>query len=182
MAWTAPMTAVANTPFTAAQFNTHVRDNLLETSPAKATAGVTNGALLVKAATNSVAFRTPSTASVNVQQSTTSSSYTNLSTSGPAVTVTTGTRALVIINCSLQNTSTNSSFASFDVTGASSISAVDDYAIRHRDGTGSNGEEQMGRAHLFTGLTAGTNTFTMKYRVIGGTGRFDNREIIVIPF
>jgi hypothetical protein len=182
MAWTAPMTAVANTAFTAAQFNTHVRDNLLETSPAKATAGVTTGSILVKAATNSVAFRTPSGASVNTQQSTTSTSYTNLATNGPAVTVTTGTRALVIINCSMLNSSTNSSFASFAVTGATSVSATDDYAIRHRDGTGSSGEEHMGRAHLFTSLTAGSNTFTMKYRVIGGTGSFDNREIIVIPF
>lgn len=181
MAWTAPMTAVANTAFTAAQFNTHVRDNLLETGPAKATAGVTTGSILVKSGTNEVSFRTPSTASVNVSQTTSSTSYTNLSTSGPAVTVTTGTRALVIINCQLSNNSTNSSFASFAVTGASSISAVDDYAIRHRDGTGSSGSAQMARAHMFTSLTAGSNTFTMKYRVIGGTGTFDNREIIVIP-
>lgn len=182
MAWTAPMTAVANTAFTAAQFNTHVRDNLLETSPAKATAGVTTGSHLVKSGTNQVAFRTSSSASVNTQQSTTSTSYTNLATNGPAVTVTTGTRALVIFNASITNSSTNSSFASVGVTGATSISAVDDYAIRHRDGTGTGGEEQMGRAHFFTTLTAGSNTFTMKYRVIGGTGSFDNREIIVIPF
>jgi hypothetical protein len=182
MAWTAPMTAVANTPFTAAQFNTHVRDNLLETAPGKATAGVTTGSHIVKSGTNQIAFRTASSASVNTQQSTSSTSYTNLSTNGPAVTVTTGTRALVIINCSLLNNSSNSSFASFAVTGATSISAVDDYAIRHRDGTGTSGEEQMSRAHFFTSLTAGSNTFTMKYRVIAGTGSFDNREIIVIPF
>lgn len=182
MAWTAPMTAVANTPFTAAQFNTHVRDNLLETAPGKATAGVTNGSYPTKSATNTITFRTPTSASVNTQQSTSSSSYTNLSTSGPAVTVTTGTRALVIISASMLNNSTNSSFASFEVSGATSVSAVDDYAIRHRDGTGSSGEEQMSRAHFFTTLTAGSNTFTMKYRVVGGTGSFDNREIIVIPF
>lgn len=41
MAWTAPMTASANGTLTAAQFNTHVRDNLLETETAKATAAVT---------------------------------------------------------------------------------------------------------------------------------------------
>lgn len=36
MAWTAPATAVANTFLTAAFWNTQVRDNLLETAPAKA--------------------------------------------------------------------------------------------------------------------------------------------------
>jgi hypothetical protein len=35
--WTAPMTAVAHTAFPATSFNTYVRDNLLESAPAKAT-------------------------------------------------------------------------------------------------------------------------------------------------
>ncbi|GII42264.1 hypothetical protein [Planotetraspora phitsanulokensis] len=39
MAWSAPMTAVANSIFTTAAFNQYVRDNLLETAPAKATTG-----------------------------------------------------------------------------------------------------------------------------------------------
>ena len=34
MAWTAPMTAVSGSVLTAAQWNTNVRDNLLETAPA----------------------------------------------------------------------------------------------------------------------------------------------------
>jgi hypothetical protein len=46
------MTAVTNATFTAAQFNTHVRDNLLETAPAKATAAdrfiLTDGANAVR--------------------------------------------------------------------------------------------------------------------------------------
>lgn len=182
MAWTAPMTAVANTAFTAAQFNTHVRDNLLETAPGKATAGVSNGSLLAKSGTNAIAWRTPSQATVSTLQSTTSTSYTNLSTSGPAVTVTTGTRALVIISCSLQNNSTNSSYMSYAVSGATTVAATDAVAIRHRDGSGSSGEEQMSRAYLHTSLTAGSNTFTAKYRVIGGTGSYQNRDITVIPF
>lgn len=41
MAWTAPLTAALNGTLTAAQFNTHVRDNLLETEAAKATAAIT---------------------------------------------------------------------------------------------------------------------------------------------
>src|SRR5690606_12967068 len=37
MAWSAPMTAVSGSVFTAAQFNQFVRDNLNETAPARAT-------------------------------------------------------------------------------------------------------------------------------------------------
>ena len=60
MAWTAPMTAVANAVFTAAQFNTHVRDNLLETAPAKAT---TTGGYFVATGTNTIVQRVASVAS-----------------------------------------------------------------------------------------------------------------------
>ena len=54
MAWSAPMTAVANTVFTAAQFNQHVRDNLNETAPAKATA---SGGYFVATGVNAIAQR-----------------------------------------------------------------------------------------------------------------------------
>lgn len=182
MAWTAPMTATANTAFTAAQFNTHVRDNLLETAPGKATAGVSNGSLLAKSGTNQIAWRTPSLSTVLTEQTTTSTSYANLATSGPAVTLTTGVRALVIISASLRNTSTNSCFMSVTVSGATTSAATDDRALRWRDGTGSDGEAQMSHAYMFTALTAGSNTFTAKYRVIGGTGTFRNRHLMVIPF
>jgi hypothetical protein len=52
MAWTAPGTAVGNTLLTAAFWNTHVRDNLLETAPAKATAA---GQLFQATAPNAIA-------------------------------------------------------------------------------------------------------------------------------
>ena len=39
MAWTAPMTWVAGSTVTSALLNTHLRDNLLESGPAKVTAG-----------------------------------------------------------------------------------------------------------------------------------------------
>jgi hypothetical protein len=181
MAWTAPMTAVANTAFTAAQFNTYIRDNLLETAPAKATAGVGNGAIFVKSATNTIAARLPDQASVSTSQSTSSGSYVNLSTVGPAVTVTTGTRALVIVSASIQNNSTNSSYVGIAVTGATSIAATDDQALRTRDSSGGAAEMQMSYAYLFTTLTAGSNTFTAKYRTNGGTSTYRNRTMTVLP-
>jgi hypothetical protein len=54
--WSAPMTAVANSTFTAAQFNQYVRDNLNETAPAKATSA---GSYFVADGVNSIAERTP---------------------------------------------------------------------------------------------------------------------------
>lgn len=181
MAWTAPMTAVANTSFTAAQFNTHVRDNLLETSPGKASAGVSNGSIPVKSGTNQITFRTPFTNTVLTSQSTSSGSYTNLSTTGPAVTVTTGTAAIVFVSASLINNSDNSSYVGYQISGATSLSPDgDERALRYGSAT-SNRESQFSYVYMHTTLTAGSNTFTCKYRTNGGTATFRNRTITVLP-
>jgi hypothetical protein len=178
MTWTAPMTAVANTVFTAAQFNTHIRDNLNETAPAKATAA---GTLFVGAGVNSIAERVPSTNAVTTSESTGSTSYTDVTTPGPAVTVTTGTKAIVIVTSLVQNsTSGQNAYASYAVSGASAISATDDRAVLIT-AAATNQTLRASSAYMETGLTAGSNTFTMKYRVTGGTGSFQNRRITVIP-
>ncbi len=187
MAWTAPMTAASNATFTAAQFNTHVRDNLLETETAKATAAT---AYLVSTGANTIAQYSSNSNTVQTMQTTSSTSYTNLSTSGPAVTVTTGTKALAVFSCGMANTSANSAmFASVGVSGASTVAIDDSWAIM-ADGIAAwdnpwEPADQHNRrmsAKLFTGLVAGSNTFTMQYRVGSGTGRFRNREVIVYPF
>ena len=49
-----------------------------------------------------------------------------------------------------------------------------------KNGTGSN-TDQGSATFYVTGLTAGSNTFTAKYRVDAGTGTFANRTIVVIP-
>jgi hypothetical protein len=114
---------------------------------------------------------------VATQESTTTNTYTNLTTNGPAVTITTGTKALVIISSELANSgSTNESYVSYAVSGATTIAATDANCIKH---TNALGERQSSAQRLST-LTAGSNTFTMKYRVNTGTGYFSNREIIVI--
>lgn len=178
MVWTAPMTAVANTVFTAAQFNTHVRDNLNETAPAKATVA---GTLFVSDGVNSIAERVPSTAGVTTSESTTSAAYTDVATPGPAVTVTTGTRAIVAVTSIVQNSSASqNSYASYAVSGASSIAATDDRAVIIT-AAAINQTLRGAAVYMETGLTAGSNTFTMKYRVTGGTGSFQNRRIVVIP-
>ena len=178
MAWTAPMTAVANTAFTAAQFNVHVRDNLLETAPAKA---ATPGGYFVTTGANSITERTAASTVVATSETTTSTAYTALATAGPSVTVTTGTSALVWIAARVGNDLDNSqSKVSFAVSGSTALGPSDDWAVV-RDGEAGGVPSRRGSAHGVV-LTSGVNTFTMKYSVGSGTGTFSDREIIVMPF
>lgn len=175
MVWTSPMTAVAGSVFTAAQFNANVRDNLNQTAPALASAA---GQIFVATAVNAIAARVPSTASVATLETTASTSYTDLTTPGPSVTVTTGTQALVIIFGQFRHSASDTSLASYAVSGASTISGSDNRSAGGPFGT--VGASVAG-AWLEQGLTAGSNTFKVVYRTGSGTGTFINRKLIVIP-
>jgi hypothetical protein len=179
MAWSAPMTAVANDIFTAAQFNTYVRDNLLETATAKAS---TVGGYFVASGTNSLSQRVSSGAVVATSQTTASTSYTDLATTGPAVTVTSGTSAMVWFGCRIGNDTVNiPSWASYAVSGATTIAASDEWAIK-TGGMAAGSTARFGTAHYHAAdLTAGSNVFTMKYKVQANTGTFVSREILVLP-
>lgn len=179
MAWTSPMTAVANAAFTAAQFNTHVRDNLLETAPGKATESGTyftgNGANAIVERKVGLDFKTSTT------ETTTSTSYTDLATTGPTITVTTGTRAIVVISARMENnTAGQGCFVGYDISGAHTEAATDvNSLIFESDSAG----QAMAASHVtMHTLTAGSNTFTAKYKVDGGTGSFSRRKIVVMPF
>jgi hypothetical protein len=174
------MTAVAGATFTAAQFNQYVRDNLNMTAPALATAA---SQLFVSTAANAIAVRVPSTASVATSQSTSSTSYADLTTPGPSISVTTGTIAIVMYSAGIQtNIADRQVVASVEVSGVSSVAASDAWSIMV-DGIPATNTFRTGVAHVFTGLTSGSNTFKMKYRVGTGTtsGTYTNREINVIP-
>jgi hypothetical protein len=118
-------------------------------------------------------------ATVATDQSTTSSSYTDLSTSGPAVTLTTGTKVLVIVSAyEYQSDSGGQARMSYAVSGATTIAAGDSTALilRRIDDT-----NLRASAVSRVTVTAGSNTFTAKYRTTGtGTANFLNREICVI--
>ena len=121
-------------------------------------------------------------AEVTTGQQTNSTSYTDLTTSGPAVTVTTGTKALVIITGQIQPLAVDQfALMSYAVSGTTTIAANDKFAIALR-GSGTNGQNvvRASSAFLIKNLTAGSNTFTAKYRVVAGTGEFFNRQITVI--
>lgn len=119
------------------------------------------------------------TAAVSTNQSTTSTSYTDLATSGPAVTVTTGTKALVIVTALIEPGQNNEGYMSYAVSGSTTVSAADSAALFFYRNTADTVASGMSKATSVT-LTAGSNTFTAKYRVSGGTAAFRTRSIFVI--
>ena len=155
MSWTAPPTFVAGAVFTAAQANILGGDI--------AFLGGTTGA------------------TVATSQTTTSTTYADLGTIGPVVTVTTGANALVICTSSMGNASSSNNFMGFAISGATTLAAADATALVIVC-TGVAGAAQQNSALYFqTGLTAGSNTFTAKYRTTAGTCSFGNRCLTVIP-
>lgn len=177
MVWTVPKTVATGENLNAAEYNQYIRDNMLETHPAKATSA-NRGAWFCGTGTNEGAERIIKQAEVLTSQTTTSTTYTNLATVGPTVTVDTGERALVFLYAFHDNSGSNSSYMTYEVSGATVSGPSDDRALR-RQGT-SNMQDMT--AHLFLDLKPGSNTFTAKYRVAGGTGTFSIRRIIVMPF
>ncbi len=182
MAWTVPMTAVAGSVWTAAQYNTFVRDNLNELCPAKAQ---TPGGYFVTSATNQIVERTILQDVRNSPSDTTSStSYGDLDASaGPQVTGTTGSMALIVVGGRIgpNSLAAGSVKMSWEISGASSVSASDNWAAGVV-GVGTTGVGYTSRAYLQTGLTPGVNIFTAKYAVSSGTGSFLYRSILVMPF
>lgn len=181
MAWTTPLTGVANASLTAAQWNASVRDNLLETAPAKAT---TAGSIFVTSAANTIVERIPQTNLVVGSDSVTATSYANTSTPGPAVTATSSAKALIFTSGHMvNNTASISTYMAHEISGATTIAAADTWALEHRGSSSGSDMLNATRCHLETALNSGANTFTVKYRVSGAsTGTVQRRHLTVIPF
>jgi hypothetical protein len=210
MAWTAPSTFVAGAILTAASLNTNVRDNSLAGGPIYTTEALRDAAITspfegqrayltaptvpagvgttVSLPTGILTIYngsvwvcvTPPAAYIPSSQSTTSTSYTDLASPGPAVTVSTGTTALVTVNGILQAGATGSrAFMGFAVSGATTKAASDLEGSLFLQSASGATQVCAARTFVVSGLTAGTNTFTAKYRVDSSTGTFEARQIIV---
>lgn len=183
MAWTAPLTAVSSAALTAAGWNATVRDNLLETATAKAS---TPSGYFVATGANAIAQRVPQMASVLVTETTTSTDYTDLETFGPSVTVETGATALVIVHCQLSTTSgSGSARMSYLTSGETDINPADNRSVGWFGETSQGPTASTAVLHgAGAGLnqSPGTHTYTAKYRVTSGTGQFQHRRIMVLPF
>ena len=157
-----------------------------DNTPARLAVG-TNGQTLVADSAEATGLKWATAASgspasgvsrVNTQESTTSASFVNLTTT-QAVTLTTGTKALVSLSCQIvSNGTTEQPAMSVAITGASSVSAATATSLNTYN---TAAQQAYGISILFTGLTAGSNVFTAKFADFAGTtSTFQNREISVI--
>lgn len=130
-----------------------------------------------------------SKAYVATNETTASTSYTDLATTTDSVTVTIGQTglALVSLGCySNVNSNGQICYLSFAISGATTVSAgtpasgTVDLLMQQQSGANGTNYSSYGTV-LVTGLTAGSTTFKMKYKVSGGTGSFVQRYISVVP-
>ena len=117
------------------------------------------------------------------QGNTTSTTYTSTLNGGntiPSVTLVTGTTVLINLSASI-TTNGGTSRMSVVVSGASTIASSDAKGIRHEDLSNAAAvETSHGATLMLTGLTAGTNTFTLQYKhtvIAGNTSYFRNRML-----
>ena len=209
MAWTAPRTWVTGETVTAALMNAHIRDNFLETSAATVT---TAGDIAFADAANSMGSRVGigaanshlvsdgsspvwrtiatdvDTGSNTFDTAVEGTAYVTLGTaawgfaSEIEVTVTTGTVALVLWQSTLSNDGAgNSTRLSYSVSSATTVAANDAHANEYESGA-ANDLAKFGGFDLRTGLTAGSNVFTLEGRGSAGVATIARPEIAVIAF
>lgn len=179
MAWTVPKTWVATEVLTADDLNLYLRDNL-NTCEVPTASSV--GGLIVADGPNSLVERVGATNTISTSEDTTSTSYADLTTVGPMVTVTTGSRMLVFLTLSASMSAANVSWnAGIDITGADVIPVTDSRSIQ-MDGILDDQTNRMGITFLYDDLTPGQHTIKLKYKVASGTGSFSDRSLSVVPF
>lgn len=116
----------------------------------------------------------------STSQSRSSTSYGNLGTAGPDVSVDIGPtgRMIVVVGARVVPGETGEGLMSYAVSGATTVAASDDNAIAVEFNPG-----QMSFASVQTGLNEGSHTVQAKYRSEDGTSKsFSNRSLVVWPF
>lgn len=124
---------------------------------------------------------TPVGSRSNTDGTTTSTSYvTTLTGDATAISVTlvTGTTALVQIECVSNVSVLGTSFLSFSVSGATTLAVDEENGTRDVSEAGGR-VVGCSRSLIITGLTAGTNTFTLNYKTDGGTLTMMTRNMLV---
>lgn len=118
---------------------------------------------------------------VATSQATSATTYGDLATVGPTVSLITGTSALVLITgVGLDDGNLgNDAYMSWAVSGATTVAASDTWAWYVNQGLN---VAQAAACYIITTLNPGLNTFTAKYRKAGGTSTasFYNRGLWVI--
>lgn len=123
------------------------------------------------------------TSEIGTEESTTSLTYTNLTTTGPTVTVNVGSSGKVLIFgvARIRNgTAEEGGWASVALSGGNTAAATDSRAVGLRASV-IDSAQRASFVEMMAGLTAGSTTFTMQYRATAGTAKFAHRELVVIP-
>lgn len=183
MAWTTPMTAVANEVFTAAQYNTYVRDNLLETVPAKAQFP---SQYFYKLGDQMYANTLGSDQALQFD-TTTATTYTDLPNVavGPYMSRRIESAGFLMwFGGQMANSAAGEScYMSVEILRESDntvVFAPSDSIAFISQGIGATCS--VSGPHAISGIVNDGYTFTMKYRVSGGTGTFAYRWLHVMPF
>lgn len=111
---------------------------------------------------------------VATSESTSATSYGDLSTAGPSVDVDVPNSGEVMLF--LTGQIGGNGFMGFALSGANTLAANDDQALRAE----SIGDQATRMVHL-TGLTPGTTTVTARYRSSSGSTTFQRRTVSVAP-
>lgn len=135
---------------------------------------------------NDLSFLASTTsASIATSQPTNSTSFTDLATVGPVVSLTTGANALVFCTANLRNdsgTGTGGAAMNYAVSGATTIAAPAGPTNLFFMSAIANQQATLTCAVPITGLTPGTNVFTAKYEAVTtGNATFVTRVLSVIP-
>ncbi len=196
MVWTSPKLWTNGETLTAADLNTYLRDNMLETEAAKA---YTPGAMIMATGLNQIEERvwhiaTLETNDVETIQGTNPATvFFDLDTPGPIVTCKTGNGALIVISvqssCDKVSTefdSIHTASVGIKVSGATTMTANQFYTtqgVAYDTGQGNDAVQQSSAMFYVDNLNAGTNTFTMVYRAFpeDNVGSFQNRTLMVLP-
>jgi len=190
-------TVVAATSITAAKHNEFVRDQVVSqfataaarnsaiTSPVEGmicynrgddVVQVYNGSAWVTITPVGALVATAETQAQNV-------AFAALATAGPAVTVETGTKAVIVVGAVVSAISTACiSRMGFVVSGATTLAAANARAAVSVTSSGVGWPESTEKTIYYTSLTAGSNVFTARYMTENtGTGvTWSDRTIMVI--
>lgn len=194
MAWTAPITFTNGDPLTAAQLNTFVRDNMLETGPGKS---VVRGRMLVTENVNDILerqwVRDYQGGHINQSDITLDRPFPVTEDQegteyGPSVTVQHGGTMLLMYDARIQMTAEGPSDAVYAPVIDGQRPQNTHFAVR----SGREGGGRWGAWWLWKG-EPGLSYVTMAYGISGPTGRTDDdgdpvtaryagRRLTVIPF
>lgn len=135
----------------------------------------------VKAAIGTIGYNTKQF-TVAASETTTSTSYADLTTTTDQITVAVGSSGMVLLSFKALTTNSgqNYCYIGVDISGANTTAASDSTCIQAPIGTAGT-SKMVSNTLLLTNLTPGFTTFKLKYKVNTGTGTFSNRTITAIP-